>query len=126
MGNAAEWREMMLAVAVDADVTQHDEVIIAAGLVELARKHFGRIDPITGKILFERRDHPPWCLAQPLTRRFVAGPGYERAHRRLRFTARGTLWGRGLLQGRGPFSIYNVIHRFWPARARRSDGDTPC
>ena len=37
---------MVLAVALHADVAQHDEVVVAAGLIELARQHLGGIEPI--------------------------------------------------------------------------------
>ena len=41
--HAEERRHVVLAMALDADVAQHDEIVIAAGLVEGPRQHLGGI-----------------------------------------------------------------------------------
>ena len=42
--HAQERRHVVLAVALHADVAQHDEVVVAAGLLEGAGQHLGGIE----------------------------------------------------------------------------------
>src|SRR5690606_8442966 len=76
-----ERRDMVLAVALDADVAQHHQVIIAADLLERRLLEHGyRVFAITAEVLLERLDDTARRFLQALAIRVVTGPCDERAH----------------------------------------------
>jgi hypothetical protein len=110
MRHAQERRHMMLAVALDADVAQHDEIVVAAGLLELARQHLGGIERVARVVFLERIGDAARRILEALACGIVAGPGDQRAHGVLRVGARGPLWGQRPFQGYGGLSGRNVVH----------------
>src|SRR6516162_11011285 len=86
---ADERDHVVLAVGMQLDIAQHDDIIIARNFVEGAGQHVERALMIAGKKLIVGADHPLWGLAQAFARRIVAGIGYERADGLLRLLPRG-------------------------------------
>ena len=52
---AEERHHVVLAMALDLDVAQHDDVVIARHLVEGARQDLERVLAVAGEILVDRR-----------------------------------------------------------------------
>src|SRR5579864_3867266 len=80
MRAADDRREMMLAVALKADVPQHHHLVVTIGLLEGALQEIDRIDTVTREIFLEGARHPPRRAAQTLAHRIIARPTDEGAH----------------------------------------------
>jgi hypothetical protein len=101
---------MVLAVALDADVAQHDEVIVAAGFLELPRERLGRIEPVARIVFLERIRDAARRIHEAFAVGIVPGPGDQRAHGLFRIGARGPLGGQRRLEGYGGLHGGNVVH----------------
>src|SRR5580704_4451892 len=88
MHAADDRREVMLAMGLEADVAQHDDLVIAAGLLEGALEVFARIVVVAGEPFLVGARHPRRRGAQALAVRIVAGPADQGADRALGLGAR--------------------------------------
>ena len=84
---------MVLAVALHADVAQHDEIVVAAGLLELAGEHVGGVERVAREVFIERIGDAARGVLEALAGRIVAGPGDQRAHGVLGVGPRGPFAG---------------------------------
>ena len=76
-------RQMVLAKRLEADVAQHDDFVVAAGLLEGALEIFARIVVIAGEPFLIGAGDARRRGQQAFAVRIVAGPADERAHRGL-------------------------------------------
>ena len=79
MGAADEGNDMVLAMRVEFDVAQHDDVVIAFDLVEGARQRLHRVLLIALEELVIGLDHALRRVEQALAVGIVACPGDQRA-----------------------------------------------
>src|SRR5271168_3115405 len=87
MGAADDWLHMVLAMALEADILEHDHLVIAVGFFEGALQQRHRIDIITREMFVEGPHDTLGRTAQTLAVRILAGPAQERADRRFRLFA---------------------------------------
>src|SRR5580692_11579061 len=88
MHAADDRREVMLAMGLEADVAQHDDLVIAAGLLEGALEVFARIVVVAGEPFLVGARHARRRGAKALTVGVVAGPADQGADRGLGLGAR--------------------------------------
>src|SRR5580704_2545314 len=88
MHAADDRREVMLAMGLEADVAQHDDLVIAAGLLEGALEVFARIVVVAGEPFLVGARHARRGGAKPFAVGVVAGPADQRADRGLGLGAR--------------------------------------
>src|SRR5487761_2005669 len=86
---ADDRRDVMLAVALEADVLEHDDLIVAVGLFEGAAELVGRIGGVAREIFVVGADDATGRAFEALTIRIVARPADEDAHGLLGLFARG-------------------------------------
>jgi len=87
---ADDRHHVVLAIALDAHVPQHDHLVVTLDLLEGAREQRGGVDAVATEELLVRARDAPRRVAQAFARRVVAGPAQQRAHRGLGFLAAGT------------------------------------
>ena len=80
----------------EADVLQHDDFVVAVGLLEGALQQRHRVLIIAAEEFAIGAHHPVGRADEPLAGRIVAGPANQRAHRLLGFGAAGTRLVGGL------------------------------
>src|SRR5262245_11449280 len=95
---AYDRRHVMLAVRLEADVAQHDHLVVALDLAERAPQELERIVVVAAEPVFVRADDAARGTEEPLAIRIVADPLQQRADSRFGFGARGFV---ALLLGRG-------------------------
>src|SRR6185437_10382443 len=95
---ADDRRQVMLAMALEADVLQDDHLVVAVGLLEGALQELVGVAAIAREILLEGAHHPRRRALQALALRIIARPAQQRAHRRLRL---------------GPRRARELIAAFW-------------
>src|SRR5580704_1434176 len=88
MHAADDRREVMLAMGLEADVAQHDDLVIAAGLLECALEVLARIVLVAGEPFFVGACYPRRRGTQPFAVGIVAGPADQGADRGLGLGAR--------------------------------------
>src|SRR5271170_6185809 len=88
MHAADDRRDMVLAMGFEADVAQHHDLVVAAGLLEGALEIFARIVVIAGKPFLVGAHDAPRRGAKPFAAGIVAGPADQRAHGILGLRAR--------------------------------------
>src|SRR5580698_8363166 len=116
MHPADDRREMVLAVRLEADIAQHHDLVIAAGLLEGALEIFARIVAIAGEPFLVGAHHPRRRGAKALAVRVVAGPADQRAHRGLGLRARRTIRPARSADFRArALRTYSFIHPISPA-----------
>src|SRR5262249_60763011 len=86
---ADDWREVMLAMRLEADVAQHDQLVIAVHLRERAGQEGDGIDVVAGEEFLIGAHHPVGRADETLTLRVVAGPAQQRADSLLGLLAAG-------------------------------------
>ena len=91
MDAADEGRDMVLAMRVELDVAQHDQIVVTADIHEGARQRFRRIVVIARKILPKGLGDAFWRVEQSLAAGVIAGPGEQYAHGGLGFFLRWAL-----------------------------------
>src|SRR6202034_2688598 len=79
---------VVLAMGLEADVAQHDDLVIAAGLLEGALEIFARVVVVAGEPFLIGARHARRRSAQPLAVGIVAGPADQGADRGLGLGAR--------------------------------------
>ena len=82
---------MVLAMALDLDVAQHDDIVIALHILEGAREILHRIFRIAGEPFPVGVDDALGRVDHAFALGVVPGPGNERANRLFGFLAGGTL-----------------------------------
>ncbi len=75
--------EVVLAVALEADVAQHDHLVVALDLLEGALEHRHRVLLVAAEPLAIGAHHAAGRVEEALALRVVAGPAQERLHRLL-------------------------------------------
>src|SRR5262249_4910722 len=93
--------QMVLAMRLEADVLQEDDLVIAGNLLEGAVQQLHRVLAVAAEEFLIGADHPVRRAEQALALRVVARPADEGAHRVHRLLTRGA--NRGDRLG-------NVIH----------------
>ena len=88
MGPADDRHHMVLAMGFDADIAQHDDLVIAFGLGKGPVQELHRIDGIAGEEFLIGAHHPGRRFAQAFAVRIVAGPAQQGADCRFGFLAR--------------------------------------
>src|SRR5580658_346417 len=83
MHAADDRREVMLAMGLEADVAQHDDLVVAAGLLEGALEVFARVVVVAGEPFLVGARHPRRRGAKPFAVGIVAGPADQGADRGL-------------------------------------------
>src|SRR5690606_15558473 len=78
---ADDRRHVVLAVAFELDVAQHDHLVVAGDLLEGARHVLVRIQAVAAEPLRVGVDHAPRRVEQAFARRILAGPLQQGAHR---------------------------------------------
>ena len=97
---ADDRHHVVLAMALEADVGQHDDLVVAVDLLERAREHRLRVVAVAGEELLVGAHDAAGRLEQALARRVVAGPADQRADRVLGLLARrGATTGAGAAGG---------------------------
>ena len=76
-------RHVVLTVRLEADVAQHDHLVVAADLLEGAPQVGGRVDLVAGKPVAVGIHDPMRGVAQALAARVLTRPAQQRAHRAL-------------------------------------------
>ncbi len=79
----------MLAMRLEADVAQHDHLVVAVDLAERAPQELERVVVVAAEPVFERADDAAWCSEEPFAIRIVANPLEQRAYGRFGVGARG-------------------------------------
>src|SRR5207253_3169784 len=79
-------------------------------LLELAREYVGGIEAVAGEVFLERFGDAARSIDQPLACGIVAGPGDERAHRRLRLHTARPLARRYPSRGHWGLACHDVVH----------------
>src|SRR5262245_25084369 len=100
MGTADDRRQMVFAMRFEADVAQHDQLVVAVDLLEGAFEEGDGIGLVAAKELFIGARHPVGRPEQTFTFRIVPGPTQQCAHGLLGFGAAG-LRAYGLSGGAG-------------------------
>ena len=80
MGHAHDRQHVMFTEADEADVLEHDQLIIAADLLERPLKIGPRVDFIAGEKLAIAARHPRGCVQQPFPVGGVPRPFDQGAH----------------------------------------------
>ena len=113
MGAADEGSDVVFAVRVELDVAQHDDVVVAAHIVEGARQGFGRIFFVAAEILAEGLGHALRGIEQAFAVRVVAGPGEQGADGGLGLLLGGALdrLARDLLDDWRPLVLTSLANR---------------
>ena len=88
MGGADHRQHVMLAEADDADVGEHDQFVVAAGLLERAFEILARVLVIAGEKLRVGAGDARRRVLQALALGIVAGPFDQHAHGRFRVALR--------------------------------------
>jgi hypothetical protein len=101
----------MLAMALQADVAQQDDLVVAVGLLEGALQQGNGIDAVAGEELLILADDPAGRVDQALARGIVAGPAQQGADGLLGlFTCRsvGRACGFRSEAGSGPDDVHRA------------------
>ena len=109
MRDAQERRHVVLAVALHADVAQHDEVVVATGLIEGLGKRLRGIEAVAGIILLVSAHDAARGLLETFARGIVARPRDQGANGFLGLGLRGPP-ARSRLQGDGGLPGRDVVH----------------
>ncbi len=80
MGDAHDRRQVVLAMALDIDIGQHDHVVIALHILEGLAERLERIGVIAGEPLLIGLDHAFGRVDQAFTARVIPGPGDQGAN----------------------------------------------
>jgi hypothetical protein len=99
---ADDRRQVMLAMALEAHVPEHDHLVVAVGLLESALEDRMRLLVVAAEELAPGAHHAVGRAEQAFARRVVAGPADQRTHRLLRLgDARALDARRGFRSARG-------------------------
>src|SRR6202049_1437637 len=136
MHAADDRRDVMLAMGLEADIAQHHDLVVAAGLLEGALEIFARIVVVAGEPFLVGARYARRRGAQPLAVGIVAGPADQRTDRGLGLGARrpgrprrlgsrafGTRhFSHSVISGRDPYT--NLVDwTKWMGRNRQAQGD---
>ena len=91
MRAADEGGDVVLAMGVEFDIAQHDEVVIAADILEGARQGLGGVFVIAAEKLAKGLGHAARRIQQAFAVGIIAGPGQQHAHGGLGLFLRRTL-----------------------------------
>ncbi|KGD49388.1 hypothetical protein DP43_3672 [Burkholderia pseudomallei] len=99
---ADDRHHMVLAIAFEADVLQHDHFVVAVDLAERAREDVARFERVAGEELLVGAHDARRRIDEPLALRIVAGPPQQHANGRFGFVAARPVRGRAgrLVRGR--------------------------
>ncbi len=128
---AGERHDVMLAMGMERDIADEDEIVVRSDLGEGAVEDVDRAFAIAAEQLLIGADDALRGVHEALARGIIAHIGNERPHRRLRFLARG-LWAhrrRGgsyvIRQRRLGKRLDDSVHRRSPFDRRRDEGRAP-
>jgi len=93
VGLADDRRHMVLAMALELDVAQHDQLVVAGDLLEGALEVFARLVGIAAEPVAVGIDDALGRVQQSLARRVLAGPAQQRANGVLGLVAINTVAG---------------------------------
>src|ERR1700730_2338532 len=83
---------VMLTIAFEADVLQHDHLVIAINLGKCRGENLYWIGQIAREELRTSAGDSPWRLDESLAKRVVSGPSNERSNCFFRVCLRGPGW----------------------------------
>jgi hypothetical protein len=111
MAAADDRHHVMLAVRLQADIAQHDHLVVAVGLLEGLAQDLDRVVLVAGEEFFVGPDDPVGGLDEALTIGVVSGPLDERADSGFCFAPTRTALAHGFGLLRGSASLRFLEHR---------------